>query len=80
MEIKDGEKYITLEIPLNFGSLDMMKITSSEPKYYLGRSGKGLITYLVIKTIRRQKKKKKARCAITNVSFKDLSKIIEEFD
>ena len=31
-EIKDSEKYITLEIDLYFGSLDKMKITSSKPK------------------------------------------------
>ena len=36
--IKDGVKYITLGIHLKFGSLDKIKITSSEPKYYLGRS------------------------------------------
>ena len=28
-EIKNGEKYITLDISLGFGSLDKMKITSS---------------------------------------------------
>ena len=33
-EIKDGEKYITLDISLNFGSLYKMKIISLEPKYY----------------------------------------------
>ena len=38
-EIKDGDKYITLEISLDFVSLDKIKITYSEPKYYLGRSG-----------------------------------------
>ena len=32
-DIKDGEMYITLDISLNFGSLDKMKITSSEPKF-----------------------------------------------
>ena len=52
-EIKYGEKYITLEISLDFGSLDKMKIPSSEPKQYLGRSGKGLITSLGLNTIRR---------------------------
>ena len=68
-EIKDGEKYITLDISLNFGSLDKMKIISSEPKYYLVISGKGLLTSLGLKTIRGSKKKKKARYAITNVYF-----------
>ena len=35
-EIKYGENYITLDISLNFGILENMKITSSEPKDYLG--------------------------------------------
>ena len=58
-EIKNGEKYITLDISLNFCSLEKMKITSSEPKDYLGRSIKGLIASLGIKIIRRSKKIKK---------------------
>ena len=39
-EIKNGENYITLGIPFNFRSLGKMKITYSEPKLYLVRSGK----------------------------------------
>ena len=34
-DINNGEKYITVDISLNFGSLDKMKIISSEPKHYL---------------------------------------------
>ena len=34
-EIKDGKKYITLDISLDFGILENVKITSSEPKDYL---------------------------------------------
>ena len=45
-EIKDNEKYITLDILLKFRSLEKMIITSSEPTDNLGRSGNGLITYL----------------------------------
>ena len=55
-EIKDGEKYITLNISLYFGSIDKIKIISSEPKDYLEILGKGLITSLGIKTIIRSKK------------------------
>ena len=33
-EIKNGDKYINLDISLQFGMMDNMKITSSEPKYY----------------------------------------------
>ena len=57
-EIKNGEKCITLDISLKFGSLDKMEITYSDTKDYLVRSGKGLITSLVINTIGRSKKKK----------------------
>ena len=46
IDIKDSDKYITLDISLKFGSLDNTRITSSEPKYYLGESVKGLITSL----------------------------------
>ena len=56
MEIKDIDKYITLDISLKFGSLDKMRITSSEPKYYLGRSGKLFIAYLGLNTNARSKK------------------------
>ena len=57
-----------------------MKNTSSESKRKLGRSGKGLVTALVFKTKVRSSKYKKARHAIENVSKKDLSKIIKEFE
>ena len=56
IEIKDSDKYITLYISLEFGSLDKMRITSSEPKYYFGRSVKGLITLVGIKNNVRSKK------------------------
>ena len=57
-DIKDGDKYTTLDVSSDFVSLDDMKITSSEPKYYLGRSGEGLIISLGLKTIRRSNKNK----------------------
>ena len=79
-DTKNGDKYITLDISLNFGSLYNMKITSSELKDYLGRSGKGLINSLDLKAIIRSKKIKNARFAITNVGLKDISKIIKEFE
>ena len=78
-DIKDGEKYITLDIYLNFGSLDKMKITSSDPKGYLGRLGKGLITSLGLRIIRMSKKNKKERYAITNASLKNIYNNIKEF-
>ena len=57
-EIKDGERYTTLDIPLKFGSLDKMKITYSEPKDYLGISGKEMSTPLGKNIIGRSKKKR----------------------
>ena len=44
------------------------------------RSGKGLINYLGFKTKARSQKYKKARYAIGNISKKDISKIIREFE
>ena len=56
-DIKNCEKYITLDISLKFGSLEKMKITSSDPKDYFGISVKGLIKSLGIKTKVMSKKK-----------------------
>ena len=78
--IKDSDKYITLDISLKFDSLDKIRITYSEPKDYLGRSRKGLINSMGINTNVRSKEYKKARYAINNVSMKDLSKIIKDFE
>ena len=61
IEIKKDDKYITLDISLKFGSLENMKIISSDPNYYLGRSVKGLITPLGIKIIVMSNKNKKSR-------------------
>ena len=66
-EIKYGKKYITLGISLKLGILDKMKITSSEPKDYLGRSGKGLIAYLGINNIVRSKKKRQVMSLLMSV-------------
>ena len=63
-DIKGSDKYITLYILLKFGSLEKTRITSSESKDNLGRSGKGLITSMVLKVKARPKKNKKARYAI----------------
>ena len=79
-EIKGIDKYVTLGISSKFDSLDKMKIASSESKEKLERPGKGLITPLGFKAKLRPKKYKKARYAIRNVSKKDLSKIIREFE
>ena len=79
-EIKNSDKYITLDILLKFVSLDKMRITSSEPKGYLRISGKGLIISQGLKTNVRPMRYKKTRYAITNVSMKYLPRIIKYFD
>ena len=48
--IRGSDKYVTLDISSKFDSLDKMKITSSESKEKLERSGKGLINSLAFKT------------------------------
>ena len=79
-EIKGRDKYGTLDISSNFYSLEKMKITSSESKGKLERSRKGLIASLGFNSKVRPQKYKRARYAIGNVSKKDLSKIIREFE
>ena len=60
-DIKDSDKYITLDILLKFGSLDNIRIISSEPKDNLGRSGKGLINSFGLKAKASTKKSTKGK-------------------
>ena len=76
-KIKGSDKYVTVDMPSKFESLDKMKTTSSESKGKLEKSGKGLFTSLGFKTKVRSQKYKKARYAIGNVSEKNLSNIIK---
>ena len=55
-EIKVSDKYVTLDIRLNFENLDNMRITSSESKDSLGISGKVCIISLSLKDKVRPKK------------------------
>ena len=80
MEIKVNDKYFTLDISLKFDSLNKIKSTYSEPNGKLEGSGKGLINSLAFNTKAMLPKYKKARYTIVNVSKKDLSKIIREFE
>ena len=57
-----------------------MKITYLESERKLERSGKGLIASLGFKIKSKLHKYIKVRYAIKNVSKKELSKIIREFD
>ena len=69
-----------MEISSKFDSLDKMKIKSSESKVKLEISRKGLITSMGFNTKARSQKYKKERYAIGNVSEKDISKIIKDFE
>ena len=56
MEIRGSDKCVTLNISKKFDSMNNMETTSSESKGKLGRSGKGLVTALVVKTKARSEK------------------------
>ena len=58
-DIKGSDKYVTLDILLKFDILDKMKIKSSESEYNLVRSGKCLISSLVINSKVRPRKYKR---------------------
>ena len=75
-DIKGSNNYVTLDISLKFGSLEKMRITSSDPKDNLGRSVKGLITSLGIKAKEIPMKYKKSSYAIGIFTKKDPSNII----
>ena len=79
-KIKGSDKIVTFNVSAKFYSLNKMETTSQELKGKLGRSGKGLVSALALRTEVRSQKYKKARYAIGNVSMKDLSNIIKEFE
>ena len=79
-EIKGSDKIVNLNVSAKFDSMNKMETRSSESKGKLGISGKGLVTALDLKTKVRKKKYKKARSVIGNVSMKELSNIIKEFE
>ena len=79
-EIKDSDKCIILDIYLEFGSLDKIRIIPSYPKDNSVRSGKRMVTSLSINTNVRSNKYQKSRYDINNVSMKVLSKIIKDFE
>ena len=58
-DIKGSDKIVTLNVSAKFDSLNKMKTTSSESKGKLGRSGKGLVTALTLKTKVRSKNTKR---------------------
>ena len=85
-EIKDSDERVTLNmnnilnISEKFDNLDKMETTSSESKVKMEGSGKWLVTPLALKTKARSKNYKKAKYVIGNISMKDLSNKIKEFE
>ena len=58
-EIKGSDKIVSLNVSAKFDSLNNMETTSSESKGKLGRSGKGLVSALALKTKARSKDTKR---------------------
>ena len=58
-EIRGSDKCVTLYISEKFDSMNKMETTSTELKGKLGRSGKGLVTALALKTKARSKNTKR---------------------
>ena len=71
-EIKVSDKYVILDILLDFGSMDKMRITSSEPKDNVGISEKGFNNSLGIKAKSGPKKLQNSRYSIKKFSMKYL--------
>ena len=65
-EIKNGDQYISSAISLDLDCLENSEFTSSESRDYIGISGKGMTTYMTIRT-KITNKKQKARFAITDI-------------
>ena len=72
--------YEILNFSEKFDDLNKIETTSSESNVELEGSGKGLVTALALNTKARSKIYKKERYAIGNVSMKDLSNKIKEFE
>ena len=71
-EINNGDKYITLYIYLNSDSLEKIKITPSEPKDH----ERVWLPIWVARPLEGQRKLKRQRISITNVSHRYISKIV----
>ena len=64
-KINNVEKYIILDISSNIYCLDKREVNYLYSKYYIRRPGKGLTTYLYLRT-KGSNKKQKARFFITD--------------
>ena len=78
--INIGDQYIALAISLELGFLEKSKVTSSGPRDYVERFGKGLTTSLNLSTRWRPKNKQKESTSTTDVDIQNFSEISEEFN
>ena len=77
-KIKNGEKYIRLDISYQIYCLDKREVTFSWTKDYMGRSGKGLNTSLNIK-VKRRNKKQNIRTVITDITNQYFRAFLREY-
>ena len=77
-DINNGEQYIFLEISCKIDYLDKREFNSSQSKDYMGIPGKGLTTYLALRT-KRTNNKEKAGFFITDITNQDLRKLLKKF-
>ena len=77
-ENKSREKYIALDIDLNLDYTDKREANSSRPRDYVGIPGKGLTTYLTLRT-KSPNKKQNTRIYITDITYQYFRKLIKKF-
>ena len=76
--IKKGEHYIFYFISSNLDCLEKRKVISSESRDYMGIPGKGLTTYLYLRT-KIPDKKEKARFFINDITNENFRKFLKGF-
>ena len=77
--INNGEQYIISDISSKLDFIEKREVNSSESKYYIGIPGKGMTTFLALRT-KIPNKRQKARFAITDSTKQDFSNFVKKFD
>ena len=78
-DIKNGDKYIILEIYPKLDCLCNRKVTYSESRYYIKILGKGMTNSLDLST-KRLNKKQQARFTITEITKQDFRMLLKKFN
>ena len=78
-EIKNGEQNIALGFSLVFYCMFNREVKYLESRDYIGMSGKGLSTSLILRT-KSLNNNHKARTSITDINHQYFSKLINTFD